>query len=141
MKIQQLSIFVENKPGRLVEIAETLAGAGVDIRAFSTADTSDFGILRLIVDRPDAAVDVLRAANLTVMLTEVIAIVIEDKPGSFARVLRILTDAGVNVEYMYAFVSRKTDKANVILRTADTEAAIATLLANNVCLLTAGDVC
>ena len=95
MQIQQLSIFVENKSGRLAEITEILGQAGVDIRAISVADTSDFGILRLIVDKPKEAVEALRAANLTVSLTSVIAVGIDDKPGEFAKAMRVLADGEI----------------------------------------------
>ena len=94
MQIQQLSIFVENKSGRLAEITETIGKANVDIRAISVADTSDFGILRLIVDKPKEAVEVLRAAGLTVSLTSVIAIGIDDQPGEFAKAMRICREMG-----------------------------------------------
>lgn len=98
MQIQQLSIFVENKSGRLAEITETIGKANVDIRAISVADTSDFGILRLIVDKPKEAVEVLRAAGLTVSLTSVIAIGIDDQPGEFAKAMRVLADGNIGVE-------------------------------------------
>ena len=89
MQIKQLSVFVENKSGRLAEITETLARANVDIRAISIADTSDFGILRLIVDRPEAAVEALRKEKMTVSLTTVIAIGITDRPGEFAKAMML----------------------------------------------------
>ena len=85
MQIKQLSIFVENKAGRLAEITAVLANANIDIRAISIADTSDFGILRLIVDNPDEAVEALKQAGMTVSLTSVIAIGIDDRPGEFAK--------------------------------------------------------
>ena len=94
MQIQQLSVFIENKPGRLAEITEVLAGAEIDIRAISVADTSDFGILRVIVDRPQDAVDALKAHGMTVSLTNVIAVGIPDVSGSFAKVVRLLSDKG-----------------------------------------------
>ena len=124
MQIQQLSIFVENKSGRLAEITEILGQAGVDIRAISVADTSDFGILRLIVDKPKEAVEALRAANLTVSLTSVIAVGIDDKPGEFAKAMRVLADGEIGVEYMYAFISRDKGKAYVILRVLESDKAV-----------------
>ena len=124
MQIQQLSIFVENKSGRLAEITEILGRANVDIRAISVADTSDFGILRLIVDKPQDAVKALKEAGLTVSLTSVIAVGIDDRPGEFAKAMRILADADISVEYMYAFVSRKKDSAFVILRVDDNGKAV-----------------
>ena len=116
MLIKQLSIFVENKPGRLAFITEVIAEAGIDIRAISVADTTDFGILRLIVNKPDEACEALKAAGLTVTLTSVIAIGVSDKPGGFSVAMRLLADNDIAVEYMYAFISRENGKAIVILR-------------------------
>ena len=123
MNIKQLSIFVENKQGRLAEITEIITKANANIRALSIADTTDFGILRLIVDTPDAAAEALREAGVTVSVTNVIAIGIDDTPGAFSAPMRILSDAGVDVEYMYAFITRKSEKAYVILRVADNDIA------------------
>ena len=124
MKIQQLSVFVENKEGRLAEITDALAKANIDIRAISIADTSDFGILRLIVDRPDEAVTALEEANMTVSLTSVIAIGITDKPGEFAKAMKVLAENHIVIEYMYAFISRDKGRAFVILRVNDEEQAV-----------------
>lgn len=112
MKIQQLSIFVENKSGRLAEITQTIADANVDIRAMSIADTSDFGILRLIVDKPEKAVEAFKKAGMTVSLTSVIAIGLDDAPGEFAKAVKILSDNGISVEYLYALSAEK--KARLI---------------------------
>lgn len=127
MLIKQLSVFVENKPGRLADITEVLAKAGIDIRAISVADTTDFGILRLIVNKPDEAKEVLSEAGVTVTLTSVLAIGIDDKPGEFAVALRLLSDNEITVEYIYAFISRENGRANVILRVDDEEKAIRVL--------------
>lgn len=136
MQIQQLSVFIENKPGRLAEITEVLANADVDIRAISVADTSDFGILRVIVDRPKEAVIALREHGMTVSLTNVLAVGIPDEKGSFSKVIRILADAGIDVEYIYAFVSRDKDKAYVIIRTEKSTRAAEVLVQNGVEILT-----
>ncbi|MEE1320283.1 MAG: ACT domain-containing protein [Acutalibacteraceae bacterium] len=135
MNIKQLSIFVENKKGRLADITEILSDVGANIRALSIADTTDFGILRLIVDDPDAAALALKDAGVTVSITNVIAVGIDDVPGAFARPMRILSDAGIDVEYMYAFITRKSEKAYVILRVADNDAAAKVLNENGVELL------
>ena len=135
MIIKQISIFVENKPGRLAEITETIAAAGIDIRSICIADTPDFGILRLIVDKPEQAALTLKEAGLTVSITNVIAVGIDDTPGAFSVPVRMLADAGIGIEYMYAFVSRDTKKAYVILRVSDNDAATKVLLENNVTLL------
>lgn len=135
MIIKQISIFVENKAGRLAEITETIAKAGIDIRALSIADTTDFGILRLIVDKPEDAALTLKEAGLTVSITNVIAVGIDDTPGAFSVPMRILADAGIDVEYMYAFISRDTQKAYVILRVADNDVAAKALTDKGVTLL------
>lgn len=135
MIIKQLSVFVENKQGRLAYITEILSKAGANIRALSIADTTDFGILRLIVNDPDNAAAALKAAGITVSVTNVIAVGIEDVPGAFARPMRILADAEIDVEYMYAFITRKSERAYVILRVADNEAAAKVLADNDVELL------
>lgn len=135
MIIKQISVFVENKAGRLAEITETIGNAGIDIRALSIADTTDFGILRLIVDKPEEAALTLKEAGLTVSITNVIAVGIDDTPGAFSVPMRILADAGIGVEYMYAFISRDTRKAYVILRVADNDAAAKVLTDKGVTLL------
>lgn len=140
MKIQQLSIFVENKSGRLAEITEALAGSNIDIRAMSVADTSDFGILRLIVDKPEEAVAAFQNAGMTVSLTSVIAIGVHDRPGEFAKAVRLLADNGIDVEYIYAFISREKGKAFVILRVNEEDKAIDILKANGIDLLTAEEI-
>ncbi len=119
MTIKQLSVFVENKQGRLSEITGILQDTGVDIRALSLADTTDFGILRLIVDKEEAAEAALRGAGFTVSLTPVIAAGIADRPGGLAEAMAVLRDGGISVEYMYAFISRRKEMAYVILRVDD----------------------
>jgi hypothetical protein len=123
MTIDQLSIFVENGPGRLAEITELLGDAGIDLRAMSIADTRDFGILRVIANEPARAREILRAAGCVVSVTPVLAVAIEDSPGSLSRVLRALSDAGVSIEYLYAFITRKKDSAYVIFRVEDNKRA------------------
>lgn len=135
MLIKQISVFVENKEGRLAEITETIAKAGVDIRALSIADTTDFGILRLIVDKPHETEKVLRDSGFTVSVTSVIAVGIDDVPGGFAKPMRVLANAHIDVEYMYAFISRDTKKAYVILRVDDNATATKVLEEAGIVLL------
>jgi len=137
MKVQQLSVFLENRAGRLDEVVRLLGEASVNIRALSLADTSDFGILRLIVNDVDKALQVLRDSNHTVSLTEVIAVEVPDHPGGLSSVLDPLSAAGVNVEYMYAFVEKATDKAVVIFRVEDLEGAVKALSAAGISVLPA----
>jgi hypothetical protein len=132
MTIDQLSIFVENKPGRLAEITGIFGDAGIDLRAMSIADTMDFGILRVIVNEPERALELLRAAACVVSVTRVLAVAIEDAPGSLSRVLRILADADISIEYLYAFITRKKDSAYVIFRVEDNERAIEIFTAHGV---------
>jgi hypothetical protein len=137
MKVRQLSVFLENQSGRLAEITGALGDAGVNIRAFSLADTSDFGILRVVVNDIGGARLALQAKGFTVRETEVIAIEIEDRPGGLAAILKVLGDHGVNVEYMYASLEKSSDNAVVILRPEDVDQAITTLLNHAVTLLPA----
>ena len=130
MQIQQLSVFIENKPGRMAEVTEVLAEANIDIRAISVADTRDFGILRVIVDKPKEAVEALKAHGMTVTLTKVIAVGIDDKPGAFSKAVRLLSNEGFDVEYMYAFISRDKGKAYVIIRLDNGQKAAEALHAN-----------
>ena len=129
MQIQQLSVFIENKPGRMAEVTEVLAEANIDIRAISVADTRDFGILRVIVDKPKEAVEALKAHGMTVTLTKVIAVGIDDKPGAFSKAVRLLSNEGFDVEYMYA-ISRDKGKAYVIIRLDNGQKAAEALHAN-----------
>ena len=123
MFVRQISVFLENKGGRLAKITRLLAENNVDIRALSLADTADFGLLRLIVGDNEKAVTVLRGANMAVSLTEVLAVEMPDRPGALAEVLALLEEQGQVVEYAYAFVSRESGKAYVILRCMDDTAA------------------
>lgn len=124
MTINQLSVFIENKRGRLAEITKILKESGVDIRALSIADTKEFGILRLIVNDAQKAADVLKSEGFTVSLTKVVAIGIDDRPGGLAAAMEVLRDNAISVEYMYAFISRSEDTAYVILRVANNEEAV-----------------
>ncbi len=124
MTVNQLSVFVENKQGRLSEITNILQQNQVDIRALSIADTTHFGILRLIVDKPAQAEAALKEAGFTVSLTPVIAIGVADRPGGLAQALALLREGGISVEYMYAFISRRKDSAFVILRVDNNEKAV-----------------
>lgn len=136
MLVKQISVFVENKSGRLAEITSILGENDINIQALSIADTTDFGILRLIVNKPTEAETVLREKGFTVKETEVIAISIEDKPGGLAVALKILNEAGIGIEYMYAFTGKCRSDALVILRVEDHNAAIGELTKNGVTVMT-----
>ncbi len=136
MSVKQLSVFVENKSGRIAEISRILGDGGVNIRALSIADTTDFGILRVIVDKPEQAKEICKASLLMTALTDVLAVKIEDKPGSFSSAMQILADAGIGVEYMYAFLTPNDRKyACLIISTADVDRAGEVLSENGVYVL------
>ncbi len=135
MKVEQISVFLENKAGRLAEVARILGEAGVNIRALSLADTTDFGILRLIVNDRQKAKQVLKDAGFTVGITEVIAVEVSDEPGGLARILVPLSENGINVEYMYAFVEKSSNKAVLIFKFENLEKAIDVLKENGITIL------
>ena len=140
MVIKQLSVFVENQPGRLAEVTDVLSKNDIDIRALSIADTTNFGILRLIVDHPARAESRLKEQGFTVSQTDVIGVGITDQPGGLAVALRILADEGITVEYMYAFVSTAEKTAFVILRVENTAQAEQVLSAKGIPILSSEDV-
>ncbi|HET6515115.1 MAG TPA: ACT domain-containing protein [Thermodesulfovibrionales bacterium] len=127
MKVEQISIFLENKSGRLADVAGVLARAGINIRALSLADTADFGILRLIVHDTEKAKVVLKENGFSVGKTEVLAVEVADRPGGLAEILNVMKAEGINVEYMYAFVRRSGGNAIIIFRFDELEKAIDSL--------------
>lgn len=135
MKVEQISIFLENKPGALAEVTTILGEAGVNIRALSLADTKDFGILRLIVNDNEKAKEVLGKKGFTVRKTEVVAIEVPDRPGGLAEILRILAAAQINVEYLYAFVQQSGENAIIIFRFDETDRAVKILMEHKVKVL------
>lgn len=138
--IKQISIFVENKPGRLKAMTNILKDNSIDIRALSIADTKDFGILRLIVNDPEKACNVLKDADCTVTITKVLAVGVEDNPGGLAKVMNTLYDNEISVEYMYAFVSKSENIAYVILRVIDNKSAANVLSNAGIKLLTSQEI-
>lgn len=131
MYVNQLSIFLENKEGRMLNTLDIIEKLGINIRALSIADTSEFGILRLIVTEPEKVKEVLEKNNFIVKITKVLAVSISDEPGGLNQVLRILDDANINLEYLYAFVEQKTYHAIVILKLEDMEKGIKILEEGN----------
>ncbi|MCT4534902.1 ACT domain-containing protein [Halodesulfovibrio sp.] len=132
MKVEQISVFLENKAGRLAEVTNTLATNEINIRALSLADTTDFGILRLIVDNSEKAKSVLKDKGFTVGKTNVVAVEVEDKPGGLNYILDTLGNNGINVEYMYAFVLPGSTNATLIFRFDKTDQAVEILSQNNI---------
>ena len=140
MKIRQLSVFVENKPGRLSTPISVLAEAGVNLATLSLADTQQFGILRLIARDWQRAKQALESAGLVASVTEVLAIEVPDLPGGLAHVLQVVERAGVNVEYLYAFAEHPGKKAALVFRFDDPDRAIAALTAAGVNVLSSVEV-
>jgi hypothetical protein len=134
MRAEQISVFLENKAGRLAEVAAILAEADVNIRALALADTSDFGVLRLIVNDNQKAIQALKSRGFTVSKTDVV-VEVEDRPGGLNRILDILNQAGINVEYMYAFVQHSGENAVMIFRIDPIDEAITLLQKNNVTVI------
>ena len=130
MSIKQISVFLENTTGRICEVTQTLANAGINLRAISIADTADFGILRLIVDKNEQAINALSAAGFTTRQTDVAAVEIDDKPGSLAALMEICQKSGINIEYLYASLEGKEGKAVVIFKLEDHESGFSVLEKN-----------
>ena len=127
MCVQQLSIFLENQPGRLAEVMAVLAQADINIRALALADTSDFGVLRLLADKPGEARAALKEQGFRAQITEVVAVEVPDRPGALSRVLTAFYGAGISVEYMYAFVGRAPGGAIMVFRLSNPELAAGAL--------------
>ena len=135
MIVNQICVFLENRKGRLAELTNLLGENKINIRAISLADTSDFGIVRLIVNNTEKAYQVLKKAGLTATINNVIAVEVADEPGGLASVLALLQSAGLNVEYLYGFLEKKTDKAIMIFRFDEMDAALNVLKKSRVSLL------
>ncbi len=141
MVVEQISIFLENKAGRLAEVTRALSEADISIRALSLADTSDFGILRIIVKDHEKAKNILKEKGFTTGRTTVVAIEVEDKPGGLNNILEILAENTINVEYMYNFVQKDTTNATMIFRFDKAEKAIEALTAHNIAIISAERLC
>ena len=137
MTLRQISVFLENKKGRLAEVTKLIAAEKINIRALSLADTTDFGVLRLIVNDPDRCFDVLKKHNFVAQQTDVIAVEVMDKPGGLQQILDVFDESGINIEYMYAFVEKKSDNAIVIFRIDQPGRAIEALEKKNISVLSA----
>lgn len=140
MKLNQLSIFLENKKGRLYKALDILANGGINIRALSLADTSEFGILRLVVQNPSKGKELLEKNNFIVKDTPIIGVELDDTPGGLSTILKILRDEDINLEYLYAFTHEKTEKAILLLQANDLNGLITTLKSNNITIVPPEDV-
>lgn len=138
--IKQISVFVENKSGRLSDILNVIGKNGIDISALSIADTTDFGIVRMIVNDPDKAAEILKSNNLVVKVTDVIALAVADQPGGLAGEVEKLKNAGISIEYMYAFIGKSDKGALVIVRVENPEKALEVLKDENVTVVSPEEV-
>ena len=135
MKITQLSVFLENKKGRLYDAARVLGDKGIDVKALTIAENEGFGVLRMVVNKPDEALRVLKENGFVASITDIVAVEVKDQPGGLACILKILNDNDINLEYMYAFVEKNADSAIVVFRFEDTDKAISVLVKNKVRVL------
>ena len=138
--VRQISVFVENKPNKLAEAMKLLKSSKINIRAMALADTKDFGILRLIVNDTEKAVDIFKNASYAVTVTEIVAISIPDSPGQLSRVLDILGEKGVNLEYLYAFIGKSDKSVSFVIRVDDNDNAYAALTEAGIIQLTENDI-
>jgi hypothetical protein len=140
MKITQISIFLENRKGRLFEVCSLLGKNGVNIRALTIAETESFGVLRIVVNKPEAAVKLLRENSFVANLTDVVAVEVPDKPGGLADVLAVLSENNVNVEYMYGFLEKAGNNAILVFRFEDTAYAQKVLAENKINVVTSQNI-
>lgn len=132
MTIHQISVFLENRAGQLAEITKILSERHIDLRALNIAETTDYGVLRLIVDQPEAAASILLSEGVILSMTPVVAVGVPDQPGGLAEVLRLISEAGVDVEYMYSVFGQVNGNAYMIFRVTDMDKLIAILNANGI---------
>ena len=136
MKITQISVFLENRKGRLYEVCSLLGSNEINIRALTVAETESFGVLRIVVDKSDAAVKVLRDNGFVANFTDVVAVEVGDRPGGLATVLKIFAENDVNIEYMYGFVEKFSDKALLVFRFEDADFAQEVLAKHSISVVT-----
>ncbi len=140
MKITQISIFLENKKGRLFEVCSLLGKHGINIRALTIAESEGFGVMRVVVDKPQDAMKALKENNLAAKLTDIIAVEVDDRPGGLANILGIFNENNINVEYMYGFVEKFSDRALMVFRVEQTDQAAAILVKNNIKIIREDDI-
>jgi hypothetical protein len=140
MKITQISVFLENRKGRLYDVCSLLGQNDINIRALTIAETESFGVLRIVVDKSDLAIKLLRDNHFVANFTEVVAIEVPDKPGGLASILKVFADNDVNIEYMYGFVEKFSDKALLVMRFEDTDFAQQILAKHNIHVVAEKDI-
>lgn len=139
MLIEQISVFIENKQGRLAEVMQVLNNSGVDIRAINIADTTDFGIMRIIADDTQKAINALKSDGFTAAVTKVIAFTISDVSGSLYNVMDIFNDNGINIDYLYSVMGKTSGRADIVVHVKDTDNAIKVLTKNGVQLISSAE--
>ncbi|MDD3170026.1 MAG: ACT domain-containing protein [Eubacteriales bacterium] len=132
MLIKQISIFIPNKKGSLSQLTDILIAHNIDIRAIAVFDTTEFGILRIVVDDPDRAVEILNKEGIVAKVSKVIAVEPEDKPGSLNQIFSVLRDSDINIEYIYSFIMRKKEMPYIVLKVDDQEKAVEELTAKGI---------
>ena len=132
MKLTQISVFLENKKGRLYDVCAALGAGKINLRALTVAESEDFGILRMVVDKPEEAARLLKKKGFVSSFTEIVAVEVGDKPGGLARVLKVINEKSLNVEYMYGFTEKCTDKALMVFRFDDPDQAVKVLKKNGI---------
>ena len=132
MKITQISVFLENKKGRLYEVSELLGNIDINIRALTIAEEQNFGVLRVIVDKPQEALAALKQKGFVASMTDIVAVEVDDKPGGLANILKVLSENALNVEYMYGFVGKFSERALLVFRFDNTDKAIEFLKNNSI---------
>lgn len=140
MLIKQISVFTENKPGKIAEVVDSIGQYDIDIYALSIADTTDFGILRLIVSDPDRVKEILLSKGMVVKRTDVIAVHVEDKPGGLSHTLNVLKEKNIDIEYMYAFIGKNEKGATVVLKVDKPKEAVELLVPTDVDIIDASEI-
>ena len=139
MTINQISVFLENKSGRLADVTKALADSDINLRAMTIADTADFGILRLIVNNPEKAAQILEENGFTIRITKVIGIEIDDKPGGLHKIMELFKENGLNIEYLYASLENKNKKAVVIFKVEDVDLGLKIIESNSLVAISGKD--
>jgi hypothetical protein len=140
MKLIQISIFLENRKGRLYEVCSLLGKNKINIRALTVAESEEFGILRIVVDKPEAAAQILKRNGFVASLTDIVAVEVDDRPGGLASILKIFSQSNINVEYMYGFVEKKSDRALLVFRFDEPDKAIVLLKKNKITVVGKKDI-
>lgn len=140
MRLKQISVFLENKKGRLHDVCSMLGANQINIRALTIAETESFGVLRIVVDKPAEAIELLKSNDFAANVTEVVAVEAADKPGGLAKILEVISENDVNIEYMYGFVEKFSDKALLVFRFEDTDHAQKILAQNGISVVTEEDI-